>query len=77
MPVSVTNGALSIFEDHNDTGAGPPLTVHHDADEIFAVTSACAPIAVELATACDKQLRVKSEFGQSLSAGPASLQQRA
>lgn len=37
MPVSVMDGALSIFEDHNDPGAGPPLHVHHDADEIFAV----------------------------------------
>jgi mannose-6-phosphate isomerase-like protein (cupin superfamily) len=41
MPVSVTDGKLSIFEDHNDPGAGPPLHVHHDADEIFAVITGC------------------------------------
>lgn len=39
LPATVTNGALSIFEDHNDPGAGPPLHVHHDADEIFTVVS--------------------------------------
>jgi mannose-6-phosphate isomerase-like protein (cupin superfamily) len=39
MPASVTDGALSIFEDHNGPGAGPPLHVHHDADEIFNVVA--------------------------------------
>ncbi|MGE5266838.1 MAG: cupin domain-containing protein, partial [Deltaproteobacteria bacterium] len=39
MPAGVTGGALSMFEDHNDPGAGPPLHVHHDADEIFAVVT--------------------------------------
>lgn len=39
IPADVTNGALSLFEDHNDPGAGPPLHVHHDADEIFTVVS--------------------------------------
>jgi mannose-6-phosphate isomerase-like protein (cupin superfamily) len=39
MPSDATDGALSIFEDHNEPGAGPPLHVHYDADEIFAVVS--------------------------------------
>lgn len=39
VPASVTNGALSIFEDHNEPGAGPPLHIHYDADEIFTVVS--------------------------------------
>jgi mannose-6-phosphate isomerase-like protein (cupin superfamily) len=39
MPAGIKDGALSIFEDHNDPGAGPPLHVHHDADEIFAVVA--------------------------------------
>jgi mannose-6-phosphate isomerase-like protein (cupin superfamily) len=39
MPGDATDGALSIFEDHNEPGAGPPLHVHHDADEIFTVVS--------------------------------------
>jgi mannose-6-phosphate isomerase-like protein (cupin superfamily) len=39
VPADDAGGALSIFEDHNDPGAGPPLHVHHDADEIFTVVS--------------------------------------
>jgi mannose-6-phosphate isomerase-like protein (cupin superfamily) len=39
MPADAANGALSIFEDHNDPRAGPPLHVHYDADEIFTVVS--------------------------------------
>lgn len=39
VPAEAANGALSIFEDHNEPGAGPPLHVHYDADEIFAVVS--------------------------------------
>ena len=39
VPADATDGALSIFEDHNEPGAGPPLHVHHDADEIFTVVS--------------------------------------
>jgi mannose-6-phosphate isomerase-like protein (cupin superfamily) len=39
MPGDITDGSLSIFEDHNEPGAGPPLHVHHDADEIFTVVS--------------------------------------
>jgi mannose-6-phosphate isomerase-like protein (cupin superfamily) len=39
MPARTTDGALSIFEDHNGPGAGPPLHVHHDADEIFNVVA--------------------------------------
>jgi mannose-6-phosphate isomerase-like protein (cupin superfamily) len=39
MPADAADGALSIFEDHNEPGAGPPLHVHHDADEIFTVVS--------------------------------------
>jgi mannose-6-phosphate isomerase-like protein (cupin superfamily) len=39
MPASATDGALSIFDDHNDPGAGPPLHVHYDADEIFFVVA--------------------------------------
>jgi len=39
LPAAVTHGALSIFEDHNDPGAGPPLHVHHDADEIFTIVT--------------------------------------
>jgi oxalate decarboxylase/phosphoglucose isomerase-like protein (cupin superfamily) len=29
----------SASSDHNNPGAGPPLHVHHDADEIFTVVS--------------------------------------
>jgi mannose-6-phosphate isomerase-like protein (cupin superfamily) len=39
VPADATDGALSIFEDHNEPGAGPPLHVHYDADEIFTVVS--------------------------------------
>ena len=39
LPAAVTNGALSMFEEHNEPGAGPPLHVHHDADEIFTIVS--------------------------------------
>jgi mannose-6-phosphate isomerase-like protein (cupin superfamily) len=39
MPAVAADGALSIFEDYNEPGAGPPLHVHHDADEIFTVAS--------------------------------------
>jgi mannose-6-phosphate isomerase-like protein (cupin superfamily) len=39
MPATATGGAISIFEDHNEPGAGPPLHVHHDADEIFVIGS--------------------------------------
>ena len=39
MPATATGGELSVFEDHNDPGAGPPFHVHHDADEIFVIVS--------------------------------------
>jgi mannose-6-phosphate isomerase-like protein (cupin superfamily) len=39
LPADAADGGLSIFEDHNEPGAGPPLHVHHDADEIFTVVS--------------------------------------
>ena len=37
MPAAMLDGALSIFEDSNEPDAGPPLHVHHDAEEIFAI----------------------------------------
>lgn len=37
LPAAATGGAVSIFEDHNEPGAGPPLHVHHDADETFLI----------------------------------------
>lgn len=39
MPADAADGALSIFEDRNEPGVGPPLHVHHDADEIFTIVS--------------------------------------
>lgn len=39
LPTDAADGSLSIFEDHNEPGAGPPLHAHHDADEIFTVVS--------------------------------------
>ena len=37
MPKAALDGALSMFEDRNEPGAGPPLHVHRDAEEIFAI----------------------------------------
>jgi len=52
MPATATGGALSLFEDHNKPGSGPPLHVHQDADEIFAIVSGaykfiCGEIVIE------------------------------
>lgn len=32
-----SGGSIGIFEERNDPGAGPPLHVHHDADEAFLI----------------------------------------
>ena len=37
LPAGAADGALSVFEDRNGPGAGPPLHVHHDAEEIFYI----------------------------------------
>jgi mannose-6-phosphate isomerase-like protein (cupin superfamily) len=37
MPAAALDGGLSIFEDRNEPGAGPPLHVHHDAEEVFHI----------------------------------------
>lgn len=37
MPATAMEGGLSICEDRNQPGAGPPLHVHHDAEEVFHI----------------------------------------
>jgi len=37
MPAAAMEGGLSVFEDRNEPGAGPPLHVHHDAEEVFHI----------------------------------------
>ena len=37
LPADNSGGALGIFEERNGPGGGPPLHVHHDADETFLV----------------------------------------
>lgn len=37
LPAGALDGALSMFEDRNAPGAGPPLHVHHDAEEVFHI----------------------------------------
>ena len=37
LPTEAIEGGLSVFEDRNGPGAGPPLHVHHDAEEVFAI----------------------------------------
>lgn len=37
LPAEAAGGAMSMFEDSGMPGYGPPLHVHHDADETFHV----------------------------------------
>lgn len=37
LPAEASGGTISMFEDSGMPGYGPPLHVHHDADEIFHV----------------------------------------
>lgn len=37
VPAAALEGSLSIFEDRNEPGVGPPLHVHYDAEEIFNI----------------------------------------
>jgi len=37
LPAAAMGGGLSVFEDRNAPGAGPPLHVHHDAEEVFHI----------------------------------------
>lgn len=37
MPASAMNGEMSVFEDRNEPGVGPPLHIHHDAEEVFHI----------------------------------------
>lgn len=37
LPAAKMDGGLSVFEDRNEPGAGPPLHVHHDAEEVFHI----------------------------------------
>jgi mannose-6-phosphate isomerase-like protein (cupin superfamily) len=52
LPNTVMQDGLSMFEDRNEPGAGPPLHVHHDAEEVFQVLdgdyqSQCGEEAIE------------------------------
>ena len=37
LPADAMEDALSVFEERDGPGDGPPLHLHHDAEEVFAV----------------------------------------
>lgn len=37
LPAGETDGGLAMFEERDGPGDGPPLHIHHDADEVLAV----------------------------------------
>jgi mannose-6-phosphate isomerase-like protein (cupin superfamily) len=39
LPTEATGGAMAILDTVSPAGSGPPLHVHHDADEAFVVLS--------------------------------------
>ena len=39
LPAAAMAGGLSVFEDRSEPGAGPPLHIHHDAEEVFHIRS--------------------------------------